>query len=227
MPRTSLASLLHLDRTPVAVGFFDAPPAGLSRIAAPLPAGCSYWKHAADGHAFYTLPEDHHGCAVGAFTQGVPQNDDQQKELMSLVGTMVELKYLKMEEVPSIPRRPATFGVAAYAPLDEEAFAPDVVIVRGTPRQLMLVAEAARAAGVFDAASIMGRPACAMIPYTTATGTGVASFGCIGNRVYTALGDDDLYVTIPGSGLDATIEQLETIVNANNALEQFHRGRLS
>jgi uncharacterized protein (DUF169 family) len=227
MPHTPLTSLLRLDRAPIAIGFLAAPPAGLSRIPAPLPAGCSYWKHAADGHAFYTLPEDHHGCAVGAFTQGVPQNEDQQKELMGLVGTMVELKYLKMEEVPSIPRRPAPFAVAAYAPLDDAPFVPDVVIVRGTPRQLMLLAEAARAAGVFDAASIMGRPACAMIPYTAATGTGVASFGCIGNRVYTGLGDDDLYVTIPGSGLAATLAALETIVTANDALEQFHRGRLS
>ncbi len=164
---------------------------------------------------------------MGAFTQGVPQNEAQQQELMGLVGTMVELKYLKMEEVPSIPRRPAPFAVAAYAPLDRAGFTPDVVIVRGTPRQLMLVAEAARAAGVFDTASIMGRPACAMIPYTAEHGTGVASFGCIGNRVYTALGDDDLYVTIPGAGLAATLAQLQTIIDANHALEQFHKARLS
>jgi uncharacterized protein (DUF169 family) len=224
---TTLTTLLKLDRSPIAVGFLGEAPAGLSRIEGPLPAGCSYWKHAADGHAFYTLPDDHHGCAVGAFTQGVPQNADQQKDLAGLVGTMVELKYLKAEEVPSIPRRPVPFAVAAYAPLDGAPFTPDVVIVRGTPRQLMLVAEAARAAGVFEAGSILGRPACAMIPYTIQQGAGVASFGCIGNRVYTGLGDDDLYVTIPGSGLAATIAQLETIVHANDALEQFHRSRLS
>lgn len=223
----TLTSLLHLDRSPIAIGFLADVPDHLPRIDRALPAGCGYWKHAADGHAFYTLPEDHHGCAVGAFTHGVPQNEEQQRDLMGLVGTMVELKYLKMEEVPSIPRRPAPFAVAAYAPIDEAAFTPDVVIVSGTPRQLMLVAEAARAAGVFDTGSIMGRPACAMVPYSTTHGTGVASFGCIGNRVYTGLDDNDLYVAIPGSGLAATIAELETIVRANEALETFHRARLS
>jgi uncharacterized protein (DUF169 family) len=227
MLQTNLARLLKLERSPVAVGFLPEAPAGLPRISAPLPAGCSYWRHAADGHAFYTLPEDHHGCAVGAYTQGVPQNADQQRDLEGLIGTMVELRYIKAEEVPSIPRRSTPFAVAAYAPLDQATFSPDVVIVRGTPRQLMLVAEAARAAGVFDASSIMGRPACAMIPHAITHGTGVASFGCIGNRVYTALGDDDLYVTIPGSGLAATLVQLETIVHANETLEEFHRSRLS
>lgn len=164
-----LMSLLELDTPPIAIAFLPEIPEGLPRIEHALPAGCSYWKHAADGHVFYTLPDDHHGCAVGAFTQGVPQNPDQQKELERLVGTMVHLNYLKMEEVAAIPRRQAPFAAAAYAPLDQAPFAPDVVIVRGTPRQLMLVAEAARAAGVFDTASIMGRPACAMIPFTTQT----------------------------------------------------------
>ncbi len=225
--RSLLRTALDLDSPPIGVAFLAEPPAGLPRIDHALPAGCSYWKHAAEGHGFYTLPEDHHGCAVGAFTQGAPQNADQQKDLEGLVGTMIELRYLSADEVPQIPHRTAPFAVLAYAPLEQATFAPDVVIVRGTPRQLMIAAEAARAAGVFDASSIMGRPACAMIPRALASGLGVASFACIGNRVYTGLGDDDLYVAIPGRALDATLAQLETIVRANVELEAFHRARLS
>ena len=43
-------------------------------------------------------------------------------------------------------------------------FDPDVVVFRGNARQIMLLSEAARAAGVFEEATTMGRPACAILP---------------------------------------------------------------
>ena len=116
-----------------------------------------------------------------------------------MVGTMIELKYLKSEEVPAIPHRTAPLQVAAYAPLAQATFAPDVVIFRGNVRQIMLLSEAARAAGVFEAGAVMGRPACAMLPQALEARSGVASVGCIGNRVYTGLGDDEMYLTVPGT----------------------------
>src|SRR5688572_10367015 len=45
---------MKLDRPPVAVAFLATPPPGLARINRPLPAACSYWKHASEGNAFYT-----------------------------------------------------------------------------------------------------------------------------------------------------------------------------
>ena len=89
----------------------------------------------------------------------------------------------------------------------------------------MLLSEAARAAGVFEAGSVMGRPACAMVPQTLDAESGVARVGCIGNRVYTGLGDDELYLSIPGSKVDAVIDHLEPTLRANEALEEFHRSR--
>jgi uncharacterized protein (DUF169 family) len=115
--------------------------------------------------------------------------------------------------------------VAAYAPIGQESFDPDVVIFRGNTRQIMLISEAARAAGLFDAGVMMGRPACAMIPQALDSQAGIASVGCIGNRVYTGLGDDELYFTVPGSALPQTLDQLETILHANTELEAFHRQR--
>ena len=103
-------------------------------------------------------------------------------------------------------------------------FDPDVVIFRGTLRQIMLLSEAARAAGIFDG-STMGRPACAMIPHASSTVTAVASVGCIGNRVYTGLGDNELYFTVAGSRLDHLLEKLGSILAANAALEAFHTQR--
>jgi uncharacterized protein (DUF169 family) len=99
------------------------------------------------------------------------------------------------------------------------------VLVRGRARQIMLVAEAARAAGIAGDGAAMGRPACAMIPAVLGGPTGVTSLGCIGNRVYTGLGDDELYFTIPGPKIGDVVERLETVVDANRALETYHEGR--
>ena len=216
---------LNLGRPPVAVGFLASPPAGLRRIERAMPAGCSYWKHASEGHAFYTMPEDHENCAVGAFTHGVTLAPEKARELESLVGTMVELQYLRSEEVAGIPHRRAPMETVAYAPLDRATFEPDVVVFRGNARQIMLISEAARAAGIFESAAAMGRPACAMIPHAASSAAGVASVGCIGNRVYTELGDDELYFGVPGMALGRVLEQLDVILTANDALEAFHRER--
>jgi hypothetical protein len=59
---------------------------------------------------------------VGAFTHGVAVSAEQAQELQSLVGTMIELKYLRSEEVPQIPHRSEAMQFAAYAPLGAAAF---------------------------------------------------------------------------------------------------------
>jgi uncharacterized protein (DUF169 family) len=216
---------MKLKRPPVAVAFLPTPPAGLPRIDGPLPAGCGYWKHASDGHAFYTRPEDHENCAVGAFTHGVTLSAERSKELESLVGTMIQLHYLRSEEVAEIPRRQSAMEVVAYAPIADATFEPDAVIFRGNARQVMLISEAARSAGIYESGAAMGRPACAMIPQASAAASGVASVGCIGNRVYTGLGDDELYFSVPGGSLPRVLEQLDVMLTANSTLEAFHRER--
>jgi uncharacterized protein (DUF169 family) len=225
MNPTSALGRMQLARPPVAVGFLDAPPADLQRIDRPAAAGCGYWKHASEGHAFYTTADDHQNCTVGAFTHGVALPPAKAEELQSLMGTMIGLQYLRSDEVAGIPHRDQPFQVAAYAPLEHATFAPDVVIFRGNARQIMLLSEAARSAGAFESGTAMGRPACAMLPQALGSTAAVASVGCIGNRVYTDLGDDELYLAVPAAALDATLGQLETILNANVELEKFHRQR--
>jgi len=88
------------------------------------------------------------------------------------------------------------------------------------------LAEAASAAGTRVHGGVMGRPTCAFIPVTADDGRAAASAGCIGNRVYTDLPDDEMYFSIPGNQLEAVLAKLETIAHANNELELFHRNRL-
>jgi uncharacterized protein (DUF169 family) len=216
---------LGLASAPVAVAFMSAPPHDLPRIARPDPASCSYWKEASEGGAFYTTAEDHQNCPVGAFTHGVRLSPAKSVELEALVDTMVELKYIGASEMRQLPHRTAPFDVAAYAPLALATFPADVVVFRGNVRQIMLLSEAARAAGVFEQGTVTGRPACSMLPVAAERRASVASVGCIGNRVYTGLGDDEMYLTIPGERLDIVIDKLSTVLNANRAMESFHRER--
>ena len=224
MSRTSIEQLLNLTSPPVAVAFVSAAPAGVPHVAAVEPAG--YWRRAAAGEVFYTVADDHKRCPIGAHTHNVTLSPEEKQELMGLVQTMVGLSYLKMEEVPQIPTRKTPLEVAVYAPLDRAPVAPDVVLVRGNARQLMLLAEASQSAGVSGAGPTMGRPTCAVLPEAINTARTSASFGCIGNRVYTGAGDDEAYFAIPGAQLAVVEEQLAVIVHANQELEKFHRGRL-
>jgi uncharacterized protein (DUF169 family) len=126
--------------------------------------------------------------------------------------------------VPGIPKRDVPFGVAVYAPLAQADGEPSAVVVSGNARQMMLLAEAANAAGVGGAA-LMGRPTCAALPEAMRSGRGVASLGCIGNRVYTEMNDDEQYYVLPGSQLHAVAEKLAGIVRANSELEKYHKAR--
>jgi uncharacterized protein (DUF169 family) len=222
-----LQDLLGLQWPPIAVAFQDRAPADLPRVEAAGPSGCTYWKLAAEGKIFYTEAADHYNCPIGSYTHGIELPPARAQELEGLVGTMIGLGYVRQEEIPAIPRRDVPFGVALYAPLSDVPFDVDVVLVRGNAKQMMLIAEAAGAAGLSGDGTLMGRPTCAMIPAALQGGHVTTSLGCIGNRVYTGLGDDEFYAAIPGSKLVSLVDGLATIVTANHELERFHRMRMS
>lgn len=221
----SLAELLQLKASSVAISFVETPPPGIPRVAQPEPASCGYWRRAAGGEVFFTMADDHKRCPIGAHTHHVPLTASEQGELMALVQTMVDLSYLKMEDVPKIPRRAAPMDVAVYAPLAQSPIPPDVVLVRGNARQLMLLAEAAQEAGLAGAGPAMGRPTCAVLPESINSERTAVSFGCVGNRVYTGASENESYFAIPGRHLAAIEQSLATIIRANDALLAFHQAR--
>ncbi len=222
---TAIDEVLGLKRRSVAVKFQDTVPEGVARVDEPSISGCTYWKLAAEGRTFYTESADHYGCPIGAHTHNVELPEQTAQELEGMVSTMVELQYIAMEEVPQIPQLEGKFAVAIYSPLSDATFEPDAILVSGNAKQMMLLAEAAHAAGCSSDSSMVGRPTCAAIPAVIQTGTTATNLGCIGNRVYTGLADDELYFVIAGSQLANIADKLTTIVNANNELEAFHQGR--
>jgi uncharacterized protein (DUF169 family) len=176
---------------------------------------------------FFTAAEDHHGCPVGAYVHHVELPAETLERLDELTRTMVGLEYITVDEIARLPRLEKVFRHAVYAPLAAAPLPPDVALVRGNARQLMLLAEAAQSAGAGTEVPAMGRPTCAVIPAALRSGRLATSFGCVGNRVYTGTREDEAWSAIPASGLDALVGRLETIVRANRALEEFHRSRIA
>jgi uncharacterized protein (DUF169 family) len=219
-----LREILGLKQRPVAVSFPHQPPARVEKFAGSEPSGCSFWRLAAQGRTFYTEPGDRYNCPVGAHKHRIELAPDRAHDLPDILGTMIGLGYLKMEEVPGIPVLKETPKFILYAPLSETPVDPDVVLLAAVPGNLMLLEEAAIRAGVGSKLSLLSQPTCMAIPAAMADGV-VTSAGCIGNRVYTDLGEDELYSAIPGAALQAVADALETIVSANAALAQYHRGR--
>lgn len=219
-----LRERLSLTRRPVAIAFRDTPPPGVKPFSGSEPSGCSFWRLAMDGQTFFTVPADHYNCPIGAHTHNIPLPSERAGELPQVLQIMTGLGYLKMEEVPGIPRLPKTPGAVVYAPLAETPVDPDVVLFIGPPGRLMLLQEAALRAGVAANVPFLGRPTCMALPAALAGGA-VASTGCIGNRVYTGAGEDELYVAIAGRDIARVADEADTIAKANAALADYHRGR--
>ena len=215
---------LGLQRRPVAVIFRETPPAGVPKFTGTEPSGCSFWRVAAGGRTFYTVPSDHYNCAIGSHTHNIPLPPERARELDQTLSFMTGIGYIRMEEIPGIPRLSQTPGVVVYAPLGDTPMDPDVVLFAGRPGRVMLLQEAALRAGIGAQVPFLGRPTCMALPAALAHGV-VASTGCIGNRVYTDLGEDELYVAVPGRDLAKVAEEVQTIAAANAKLSEYHRER--
>ena len=66
-----ISKAVKLPRRPVAVAFLDAAPSGLEQFHGTEPSSCSFWRLAAAGKSFFTVPENHFKCAVGAYTHNL------------------------------------------------------------------------------------------------------------------------------------------------------------
>jgi uncharacterized protein (DUF169 family) len=219
----TLTDALQLTRRPVAVAFRDEPPAGVERLPGAQPSGCAFWSIASDGRAFYTAPEDHYNCPVGSYTHHIPLPKARERELTETLSLMTDIGYIRLAEVPEVPRLAKTPGATIYAPLGKTPLDPDAVIVTGTPGGMMLLHEAAARAGITPA-SLLGRPTCMAIPAALTNGL-ASSLGCVGNRIYTGLADEEFYSVIRADTLAALAQEMSTITAANVMLTQYHRER--
>jgi uncharacterized protein (DUF169 family) len=221
-----IGSAVKLSRRPVAVSFLDTAPADVKRFDGTEPSGCSFWRLAANGAVFYTIPENHFNCAVGAYTHNITLSPEREKETEQTLKMMFDLGYVKPEEVPQIPRLTKAPAAIVYAPLGDAPVAPDVVLFACKPSGAMLLSEAANRAGVSSGAPALGRPTCMALPASLQHGA-ILSLGCMGNRVYTGLGENEMYFVLRGLDLAAVADALTIITSANAALNDYATGRRS
>ena len=221
-----IGGVVKLARRPVGVSFLDATPANVKKFDGTEPSGCSFWRLAADGGVFYTVPENHFNCAVGAYTHNIALSPEREKETEQTLKMMFDLGYVRPEEVPQIPRLAKTPAAIVYAPLGEAPVDPDVVLFACKPSAAMLLSEAANRAGIGSGAPAMGRPTCMALPASLQHGA-ILSLGCMGNRVYTGLGEDEMYFVLRGRDLAAFANALTIITSANDALNKYATGRRS
>jgi uncharacterized protein (DUF169 family) len=220
-----LSATLGLRRRPVALIFRDSIPSGIAGSERVEPSGCSYWKNAAGGMTFYTVPGDHCNCALGSHTHDYAVAPERAGELDQALSRMTSCGYVKMEEIPSIPRLKEAPTAIVYAPLGATPSDPDLVIVVTRLMQVMILQEAALRAGVGLQMPPLGQPTCMSLPVALDRGM-IACAGCLGNRVYAGLADDELYVLLPGRTLQTITKEAREVAESNSRLTDYYRARL-
>jgi uncharacterized protein (DUF169 family) len=223
---TALISCLELDEAPVALTFAESPPEGVRILDTPVPSACSLWRLAAED-VFYAPAKLHFNCAVGAMTMGFRLPEPVSVELGETVSLMSANGYLKDGEAAKIPVVHSANKGIIYGPLGDFPVEPDLVLLWVSPRQAMLVSEAA---GTIQWTSeqptdVYGRPACSALPIALNGTRPAISLGCQGMRTFTAISGDRLLVVLPGAELDRFAAALHTTMEVNSVMHDIYEER--
>ena len=206
-----LRALLGLSVPPIAIAFVPSAPANLPRpggtMPAPtadgrtgaVPAGCVFWMKATE-RAFATLAADHANCSVGSYTHGF-------KTLLEAaagadLAALLEAEWVTTEDaarIPAVAQRP---GAVLYGPLAAAALDPDVVLLRLTAKQLMLVNDA------WPELRFEGKPQCHIIPIAKESGAVAVSSGCMLSRVRTGMANNEVTCAVPAAKLAELVARL-------------------
>ena len=220
---------LKLKRPPIGMAFLAQPPPGVMHYGEAVPSACSFWRVAQD-LLFYTTPEDHYNCPIGALTQGFQLPDEVMQQATTLIESMGKLRYLQSDEVASIPLLKKGHQVVVYGPLKEfETIELEVALLIGTPYQAMILSEATEVTSWSRSlqAHVMGRPACAVIPGALAHESSQLSMACMGARTFAGLKDEELILAIPARELAALERKLSEILAANADMRSFYQEQKS
>jgi uncharacterized protein (DUF169 family) len=221
---SELTDALHLAAPPLAITFSDAPPAGVPAFDEPMPepladgrtgrvpAGCVFWMKAAEA-TFTTVAEDHGNCSVGSLTHGFKTLEEVAGN--SDVAALLETGWVTMDVVPSIPVVHDRPGAVTYGPLAETPVDPDVVFLRVTARQLMVLSDA------IPSLRIEGKPQCHIVAVAKEENQPAASVGCALSRARTGMPPTEMTCAIPASQLAETVAAIQHNAVADNAVARY------
>ncbi|HVA14304.1 MAG TPA: DUF169 domain-containing protein [Stellaceae bacterium] len=207
-----LRDLLGLSVPPIAIAFVDSVPAGLPRPGGAMPsptpdgrtgaapAGCVFWMTATE-HAFATVAADHGNCSVGSYTHGFKTLAEAASG--ADVAAFVGAEWVTMADAATIPTVAKKPQAVLYGPLAAAAFDPDIVFLRLTGKQLMLVKDA------WPELHFEGKPQCHIIPIAQETGAVAVSSGCMLSRVRTGMPNTEVTCALPAAKLGDLIARLK------------------
>lgn len=220
----SLTRALNLGAAPLAITFTaerpDAVPAFDDPMPAPtedgrtgrVPAGCVFWMRAAD-RTFSTVAEDHANCSVGSVTHGFKTLDDVATA--ADVAALLEAGWVSVEVVPQIPVVHERPGAVTYGPLSETTLDPDVVLLRITGKQLMVLSDA------LPGLRIEGKPQCHIVAVAKEQGDVAVSVGCALSRVRTGMPVAEMTCAIPGPRLAEVVDAVTTTAAADTTVARY------
>jgi uncharacterized protein (DUF169 family) len=219
-----LGECLRLSQSPVAICFTESIPDGVAGHAGNAPAGCRFWEDGAS-RTFATAAADHSHCAIGVYTHNLGSSPAQQTDLADALRVFGDLGYVREQDIPLIPVLKSQPKYVVYGPLGQTPLPPDVVLLFVRANQTLILSEAAQQVE-HDTPPAMGRPACAVIPQVMNTGRAALSLGCCGARAYlNVLTDDVALFALPGNKLDAYVDRIVALAEANALLSKFHQIR--
>lgn len=219
-----LTDTLHLSAPPLAITFSDSAPEGVASFdeAMPepqpdgrtgrVPAGCVFWMKAAE-RTFSTVAEDHGNCSVGSMTHGFKTLEEVAGN--SDVAALLESGWVTMDVVPQIPVVRERPGTVTYGPLAETPVDPDVVFLRVTPRQLMVLSDA------IPGLRIEGKPQCHIVAIAKEDNVPAASVGCALSRVRTGMSPTEMTCALPASRLPEVVAAIQANSVADNTVARY------
>jgi uncharacterized protein (DUF169 family) len=220
----ALTDALHLSSPPLAITFSPAPLEGVSRFDEPMPdalpdgrtgrvpAGCVFWMKAVD-RTFTTVADDHGNCSVGSMTHGFKTLDEIAGN--SDVAALLDSGWVTMDVVPQIPVVHERPGAVTYGPLADTPVDPDVVFLRVTGRQLMVLSDA------IPGLRVEGKPQCHIVAIAKEEGVPAASVGCALSRVRTGMPPTEMTCALPASQLADILASIQQHAVADIAVAHY------
>jgi uncharacterized protein (DUF169 family) len=207
-----LESALGLTKPIVAVSF-NPDTTKLRRSTDVVESSCVFWAKALDG-AFYTTPDQHLHCSVGAVTHGYRAGKDSLPgagladiDLLTSVGWIGKNDILGLPHLPLEAQR--NIG---YAPLHNSPFVPDIVLLFTDSQQAALIKEAA------PDSKVTVKPTCQGIPLAN-EGDVVIGLGCTASRARSGYDESEIVVTLNAKKLASFVDRLEKIAKIDGQVK--------
>ena len=219
-----LTRLLGLAHPPLAITFATGPHEGVPYFDDPFPsptpdgrtgrvaAGCVFWIKAAE-RTFATAPEDHGNCSVGSLTHGLTTLEEAAGQ--ADVAALVESGWVSPEALPDIPTVKARPHSIIYGPLSETPVDPDVVFLRLSAKQLMVLHDA------WPSLRVEGKPQCHIIAIAKEQGEVAVSVGCMLSRARTGMSASEMTCAIPAASVAALVESLRSVREADDRVASY------